>query len=300
MKYVCYTVYDKQEKRLSMFNVRLCAFADEASSSLDGQIRALHRNGISLIELRGVDGVNVAELDASRARGLKARLDGEGISVWSLGSPAGKSQITDDFTPELDRFRRLLETAYITGAECIRLFSFYGTGGSEVFRDEVMLRLSRFIEAARGSGVTLCHENEKGIYGDVAARCAEIHRALPQLRAVFDPANFVQSGENTAAAWAALDKYVYYGHIKDADASGHVVPPGEGVGGIAEYLSAFFTGGREVLTLEPHLTKFIGLSALESGHGSAVGGHSFGSGDDAFDYAATALKKLIEGIKSER
>ena len=34
---------------------KLCAFADEADSQLDGQIRALTENGISYIELRGLD-----------------------------------------------------------------------------------------------------------------------------------------------------------------------------------------------------------------------------------------------------
>lgn len=33
--------------------MRLCAFADEASSSLDGQVCALLRNDIHLLEMRG-------------------------------------------------------------------------------------------------------------------------------------------------------------------------------------------------------------------------------------------------------
>ena len=35
----------------------LSAFADEASPSLDEQLQALKEEGISLIELRGVDGI---------------------------------------------------------------------------------------------------------------------------------------------------------------------------------------------------------------------------------------------------
>ena len=34
--------------------MKLCAFADEASEKLGGQIDALRRNGISLLEIRGV------------------------------------------------------------------------------------------------------------------------------------------------------------------------------------------------------------------------------------------------------
>ena len=50
----------------------LCAFADEATPAVDGQIRALTENGIGLIELRGVDGKNVAELTASFTADLTA------------------------------------------------------------------------------------------------------------------------------------------------------------------------------------------------------------------------------------
>ena len=43
-------------------SIRLCAFADEAASDRAGQIQALRENRISLLEIRGVDGVNIADL----------------------------------------------------------------------------------------------------------------------------------------------------------------------------------------------------------------------------------------------
>lgn len=95
-----------------------------------------------------------------------------------------------------------------------------------------MERLERFLEASAGSGVTLCHENEKGIYGDTAARCADIHQTLPAFKAVFDPANFIQCGQDTAEAWERLSPYVEYLHIKDALSDGTVVPAGKGIGRI--------------------------------------------------------------------
>lgn len=38
------------------------------------------------------------------------------------------------------------------------------------------------VQAAQGSGIDLCHENEKDIYGDTAKRCLEIHREVPELK----------------------------------------------------------------------------------------------------------------------
>lgn len=277
-----------------MVDYRLCAFADEADSALSGQIRAMLDNGITQLEMRGVNGINVAKLTAAQARDARRELDAAGITVWSLGSPAGKTPITDPFDFEEERFKHLLETADITGAQCIRLFSFYNTDGKAEYRDEVFARLARFAELAKGSGVVLCHENEKGIYGDVAARCLEIHRALPEIKGVFDPANFVQCDQDTVEAWEMLEPYIYYGHIKDALRDGHVVPPGEGDGQLATYLKGFFKGERKVLTLEPHLNKFVGLGELEGDSKSVIEKSRFADKRTAFDFAVTSLKKILE------
>ena len=76
--------------------IRLCAFADEADASLRGQIAALKKNGIGLIELRGINGTNISKITEDEARKYKSELDEGGISVWSIGSPIGKIKITDD------------------------------------------------------------------------------------------------------------------------------------------------------------------------------------------------------------
>ena len=172
---------------------RLSAFADEAGSGIGEQILALVENGISYLEIRGVDGENISDMTTEKAKEIRKRLDDAGISVWSLGSPYGKIGIGDDFGPHLEKFKHGMELADLFGAKHIRLFSFYvPQGEAEGYYDEVMARLEKFQEAARGSGVILCHENEKGIFGDTAARCAQIHREFPVIKAVFDPANFIQ------------------------------------------------------------------------------------------------------------
>lgn len=274
----------------------LCAFADEAGSALDEQIAAMRDNGIPYLELRGVDGQNVADLTPAQARRVKERLDAAGLAVWSIGSPLGKIGVADPFAPHMEMFQRCLETAQITGAPCIRLFSFYIPEGEqpESCRDAVMERLSRFLEAAQGSGVRLCHENEKGIYGDNAARCLDILQNLPEMTGIFDPANFIQCGQDVPAAWELLAPRIHYLHIKDALADGSVVPAGKGKGHLADLVAAFGRQGGGVLTLEPHLQVFEGFDALEHGEKSAVGtAYTYPSGRAAFDAAAAALKALL-------
>ena len=273
---------------------RLAAFADEADGRISEQIKAMTENGIDYLEIRGVDGENISDISKEKAREVRKHLDDAGLSVWSLGSPYGKIGICDDFTAHLDKFKKGLDLADILGAKHIRMFSFYVPSGDEArYKEEVFRRLEQFIFAANGSGVILCHENEKGIYGDIADRCVEIHKEFPTLKAVFDPANFVQCGQNTIKAWELLLPYVEYMHIKDAMADGSVVPAGKGTGNLP-YLLRNYKG--KVLTLEPHLSVFDGFDKLETEEKTKMG-YCYPSSRAAFDAAVDALKELIGGEK---
>lgn len=240
---------------------KLAAFADEADSKLENQIAALVKNGIRYLEIRGVDGENVSDISTDKALKIRQKLTASGLAVWSVGSPFGKIGIDEDFAPHLEKFKKNLETAEILGAKHMRIFSFYvPKKGAEKYSEEVMSRLEKFQSAARGSDILLCHENEKGIYGDTAHRCEEIHKNFPEMKAIFDPANFIQCGQETKTAWEILAPYVEYLHIKDALADGTVVPAGEGLGNIP-YLLENYRG--EILTVEPHLSVFSGFENLQ-------------------------------------
>jgi sugar phosphate isomerase/epimerase len=179
----------------------------------------------------------------------------------------------------------------------MRLFSFFGTNCDAVYFDTVCEKLNKYVELCKPYGIIPCHENEKGIYGEDAAHCLAILQAVPGLKAVFDPANFIQCKQDTLQAWDMLKDYVYYGHIKDADEKGRVVPAGQGIGHIAEYLPDFVSRGYSVLTLEPHLQKFVGLSNLEEeGARSEIGSISFANNRESFDYAVNALKSVINNL----
>lgn len=270
---------------------KLAAFADEADSCLDKQISAMRSNGIDYLEIRGVDGENVSDISEGKAREIRKKLSDSGLSVWSVGSPFGKIGIEDDFTPHLEKFKRGIGLANILGAKHMRIFSFYvPRDNAEKYTDEIMLRLEKFLSAASGSGVILCHENEKGIYGDIAARCGEIHKKFPEIKAVFDPANFIQCGQDTKAAWEILSPYVEYMHIKDALPDGSVVPAGKGEGSIP-FLLENYKG--DVLTIEPHLSVFSGFDKLEKSHGKMPEKYCYSSSGEAFDAAVSALKELL-------
>ena len=278
---------------------QFAAFADESSNAFAGQVDALKRNGYNFLEIRNLDGKNVTELTKEEAVKLAGILADNGLGVRSIGSPIGKIKITDDFDAHMDLYKHTLELANIFSAKQIRLFSFFmpKDEAPEVYRDQVLERMAVLAATAKEFGIQACHENEKGIYGDVAARCLEIYKAVPDLKAVFDPANFVQCGQDTLQAWDMLHPYVEYMHIKDAQADGRVVPPGMGLGNVPAIVAKYQARGGSVLSLEPHLYAFIGLKNLEQeGDESVVGDMAFTTSEEAFDFAVATLSKIVDSI----
>ena len=280
-----------------MENIKLYAFADEASAQVDGQIAAMLRNGLSGLEIRGVDGVNVSKITLEQAKEVRQKLDDNGLQTWAIGSPIGKIRMDADFQQHLQVYRHTLEVADILGTKNIRMFSFFmGEDDPAVHRNAVIDRIGQFLEIAAPTGITLCHENEKGIYGALAENCLDLHRTYPQLRGVFDPANFVQCGVDTLQAWEMLSPYIDYLHIKDALSDGQVVPAGKGIGNVAAIVKAYLAQGGSAMTLEPHLTVFDGLKDLEEDGNTSAVGYIYHTADEAFDAAVAALKAILQEV----
>lgn len=282
-----------------MEHIILSGFSDEIAPELDLQLAAIREWGLSHIELRAADGVNVSDFSTEKGKEVKNKLAGAGVSVSSIGSPIGKIGIEEDFAPHLEKLKRTLEIQKELGAPYLRMFSFYIPQGRapEDFREEVLDRMGRMVEEAAAWDSVLLHENEKGIYGDNAPRCKELLEAFygPHFKAVFDFANFVQVGQQTLPAYELLKPYVEYVHVKDAQwGTGAVVPAGQGDGHVKEILTDLTGGGwKGFLSLEPHLTDFAGLAALEQDpqkRGSALDGKS------AWKLALDSLQEILAGI----
>lgn len=279
-----------------MKSIKIFAFADEASPIIDKQIEALLKNHLDGIEIRNVDGVNISDITIEKAKEVKEKLDKNNLCVWSIGSPIGKINIKDDFDAHIKKFRHTIEIAKILGTKNIRMFSFYMPENEpcEKYKDEVIDKLRTLCEIAKEEGVTLCHENEKGIYGDIPERCLELLKAIPDLKGIFDPANFVQCGVNTKKAFELLKDNTYYMHIKDAAADGFVVPAGKGIGNVKEIANEFIALGVNAFTIEPHLTTFDGLANLEREGDKTNIENIFASPEEAFSVAVKSFRGLIK------
>jgi len=271
----------------------LTGFADEIDSDLETQLSVLESLDIEHIEVRSVGAQNVLDLDDDEIESVKAELDSRGFTVSSIGSPIGKVDVTDPFEPHLERFERAMDVAERFETKYIRLFSYYIPEGEDPadYRDEVLRRMRRKAELAEERGLVLLNENEKDLYGDTPGRMRDIHLAVdsPNLRMVFDPANYLELGIRPYPdALLQVVEFVEYLHVKDAKLGvrGEMRPAGEGDGRIPETLEALAARGFEgYLSLEPHLQ---------------VAGEAGGfSDEEGFRTATRALTDVLESVDEE-
>ena len=276
----------------------ISAFADEARNSLEGQIGALKRNGLFCIEPRAMNlGPVLAKTDKELAA-IKKRLDEEGIIVPSFGSPIGKYSITDDFEPHLASFRRALEVCHALDTKRMRIFSFFVPQDKlDEYRDEVLRRMKIMVAEATEAGITLCHENESGIYGQEPERVTDLLESVPGLRAIYDPANYVYYESDPARGLDATMPRFEYMHVKDCLYEGHtLVPAGAGEGRLKEALQRIDKEieGEVVLTVEPHL--YVSESYKQFDGKELKNKYVFATAEEAFDYAVNALKEMLAEI----
>ena len=267
--------------------VTLCAFADEAAKDLAGQLRALWENNIRLLELRTVDGKNVMDLSADEARRYREALDAAGVSVWSLGAPLAKLPETVKMDAYLEKVRRLCETAQIFGTKNIRGFSFYPSlfGFHE---DVIVQKLRTLIQLLGEYGLCYCHENDSGLFGSTEQRVQKLLQALPDMAFVYDPANFLRSGQDPDVTLKTLAGRARYFHLKDADRR-RIVPAGFGDGQLDRLIDSLDRD--TVISVEPHLLLFRGSRRFNQSE--LAGRFDLKTPRGRFDCAVAATKRLL-------
>lgn len=269
-------------------SVTLSAFGDEIAHDLDDQLAVLNELRVPGLDLRAAWGINVLQLSDDQARQARAACDAAGIRVSALGSPVGKSPLTEPIALDEQRIRRLVEIGDILDCSRIRIFSWYpdDTSSNEHYDQHVphvIDRLAALGAIAADAGFTLLHENERHIVGDRPERVLAFAEAIdsPHFRLIWDPANYVQVGVlNSMQYFDAQADRVDCVHVKDSLADNTVVTAGQGEGQFPELMAALRERGFDgVLALEPHLK---------------LAAHSIGfSGPDGMTRAVNALRRVM-------
>ncbi|WP_240415297.1 sugar phosphate isomerase/epimerase family protein [Paenibacillus periandrae] len=247
-----------------MSHVKLTCFADEIASDLNEQLDALEQEGIKYLELRGVWGKNVLDLNEDELNQIQAALQQRGFRISSIASPIGKYLITDPFGPQLEALDKAIHAAHLFETPFIRIFSYRLPEGEpvEAHRAEVLSRLKQLTEAASRHGVILILENDSNLYGATDDCCLDIltHCDSKHMRAAFDPGNYVMNNvQPMHDAYPKIAPYIDYVHIKDAtQVPRQFVPAGVGEGHIEELLVTLKERQYDgFLSVEPHLKHYL-------------------------------------------
>ena len=278
----------------------LSAFADEVSSDFTKQLEYLKSKDISYIEPRNINGTGVAAITLAEAKNAKKMLDDYKIGVSSIGSPIGKISVEDDFADHIRLFEHVMDIAEIFETKNIRMFSFFYPKNTDVHthRAAVLARLEILLELAEKRGLTLCHENEKAIYGEAPEDCLDLMKHFDgRMKSVLDMGNFAFCQKDPLKGYEYLAPYIEYIHIKDAFYDTRIVPAGQGEGKVFEILSAYnkYTDKDTFLTMEPHLTVFDGLNKLSNMDDIKVQ-NAYATPEEAFNTAVAALRGILERI----
>ena len=249
----------------------ISCFSDEIDPSLDVQIKVIKELGLTHLEIRTMDDVNVMDLSKSQIREIRRRTDSEGLVITCVSSPIGKEYVNCPRLSLVDKINVAAERAHEFGCAYVRVFSFYpGDMNRTQALPYAVDHLRAMADQAGKEGIVLVMEGgEKTIggHGSFSKRILD-DVGSPFLRCAFDPAAFVSEGDDPVKDCLPLLKdYIEYVHIKDAcydDEERYVAGAGEG--GIPVLLDALKDRQDLIISLEPHLSyagRMRGFSGVE-------------------------------------
>lgn len=248
--------------------------ADEAARDIETQVKAHRELGWDHIELRLIDGRNVAgelpDADFDRVCGVleqaEMRVTGFGsrIANWSR-------HITDDFAVDVADLKASIPRMQRLGARFMRVMSWIGEGVSESeWRKEAIRRMRELAKMAEDGGIVLCHENCTGWGGLSVQHMLELRSEVdsPAFALLYDIGNTVSHGLDPEEFFSGIRGEFVYVHVKDVKQQPHGGPSddyrycGEGDANVREYLRRIIVedGYDGVISIEPHVAAVVHLS----------------------------------------
>jgi sugar phosphate isomerase/epimerase len=267
----------------------LSGFADEVDPAISVQIETFSRLRIKGIDLRSVNNVNVLDLPTHELFQINGMCRDAGLHIQTVGSPVNKIpyHVLSRATEE-DRLNKAIKNADHLNVKRIRLFTPEIQGDADPELDHKIVDWMKEQKTiAEHSGITLLIENDARYWSAYPENAKRLFGELggPHFKAAFDFANTVLIGFRPMKDWFPwLLPYLDTLHIKDAvEATGEILPAGEGDGQIQETLSWLIDQGWSgPLTLEPHL--------------KAAGKLGGFSGPKLFEAATDALRRICSSV----
>ncbi len=225
-----------------MLRFRIGAITDEFSSDIAVAAEAMPELGMKGAELRVIGGKNIMDLTNAEIEQTMAVLAANGLQVVSIASPLLKCTLPD--APPIDsRFQqdsfnakysfedqprlaeRAFEIAKLTGANIVRVFSYWRVVEPEAVFERVVDALQELSDKAGRHALIIGIENEHACNIATAQETARVLAAVDHenLQVVWDPANAYVSGEKPFPSGYRLleTSRIAHVHAKDCTLDGH-------------------------------------------------------------------------------
>lgn len=264
--------------------MELGIITDEVHADFEVSCGYIAAWGLPLVEVRNVDGKNVATLSDDEVNEVASILSKHGLHVSGIASPVFKSPIDEhqpgevtDFSvagaftvaSQLELLERSCKVAKRLGTRLVRVFTFLRVPWSEEVLDRVVDHMVAAVRVAAMHDIVLAVENEHACVVGTGVELGEfLHRLDDRLEpelsrhvgALWDPGNALAAGEERPYpdGYRALPvERLVHVHLKDlgrdAATYGSFVPLGRGR---IDYRSQFAAlqrdGYQGDLVLEPH------------------------------------------------
>lgn len=251
-------------------------FADEASASIDEQIKVTKELGWQNIEARkaAVDDFPADMIhdipDAAFER-VAEKLRSAGVTINCFGSAVANwgKKIEDPFDITVAEIKRCIPRMQKLGTKLIRIMSYAVRKEEDQMEKERFRRLREICRMFSDAGLTAVHENCMNYGGMGWQFTLKLIENVPGLKLVFDTGNPVFSDDRgkpppypKQSAWEFYEhvrEHVIYIHIKD----GHFDPatqktvytfPGDGKAEIPRIIKDLLARGYDGgISIEPHM-----------------------------------------------
>jgi L-ribulose-5-phosphate 3-epimerase len=232
--------------------VRLSVFTDEIAPELGRALDVCEELGISAVELRMVDWVQVVNVPADGLAAIREELDRRGFTVSAIASPFLKCGRNDDAADQEEVHQRALAAAAILGAPIVRAFSYW----REPDPGAVLPQLGEALRKAVRPGITLALENEYECNVATAPEARAALDAAEGVRLIWDPGNVAMLDPAAYAGLGGLELViddVAHVHVKDVSPEGDWTRVGDGIVDFAAQLRYLEDAGYDgAISFETH------------------------------------------------
>lgn len=247
---------------------------DELSPNFQRALSMVKKVGIEWVELRVLNGKNVAQLEIKEAREFGRILKENGLKVCAISSPLLKCFLpgeenlglvgdqfgfhADEYTSHLDIVDHLMDLAEIFGTPLLRVFTFWkGIETTPLKIGKIAELMTPLATKAGNRGFILAVENEPSCYVQTASQLHLLLEKLdsPNVRALWDPGNAKLAGEDERKGYEEIKDSIVHVHLKDFKSVNGMIEftlPGEGEVDIAFVMTQLVRSNyKGVISLEP-------------------------------------------------